>query len=132
MKTLQNSDILQVLPNTNKLSDIKTLINLSGKLVFLIKLLANLKEEGHRVLIFSQSTKMLDIIQTIISQKGYTFLRLDGTISNTKERQALINNFNEKTNEYFCFLLTTQVGGLGLNLTSADRSIISLTFLKLI
>lgn len=124
MKTLSSSNILCMLPKEKELSEIKNLIQLSGKLIFLVKLLANLKKEGHRVLIFSQSTKMLDIIQKVLSSQGFSFLRMDGTITNTKERQILINNFNEKTDEYFCFLLTTQVGGLGLNLTSADRSVI--------
>lgn len=100
---------------------------LSGKMIFLFNVLQNLKQEGHRVLIFSQSTKMLDIIQKVLSSRGYSFLRLDGTISNPRERQNLISLFNTNTKDYFCFLLSTQVGGLGLNLTSADRCIIGIS-----
>jgi len=95
----------------------------SGKLQFLMDLLANLKREDHRVLIFSQSRKMLDLIQSIIMAKNYTFQRIDGTITKTAERQARIDTFN-KDRSFFCFLLTTTVGGVGINLTGADRVII--------
>ncbi|CAH3197195.1 unnamed protein product, partial [Porites evermanni] len=95
----------------------------SGKMVFLVSLLNNLKSEGHRCLVFSQSRKMLDIIQRVITHGGHKVLRIDGTVSKTAERQHLINTFQTDPS-YSCFLLTTQVGGVGITLTSADRVVI--------
>ena len=80
---------------------------MSGKLQFLLALLARLNTEGHRVLIFSQSRTMLDMIQSVIVSK-YSVLRLDGTIKETSERQALLDKFNGDPS-VFAFLLTTQV-----------------------
>ena len=74
------------------------------------------------MLIFSQSTKMLDIIQLVFKEEGHKVIRIDGEIP-LKERQQRINTFNTDRS-YFCFLLSTKVGGFGLNLTSADRVII--------
>jgi SNF2 family DNA or RNA helicase len=99
------------------------IIQQSAKLDFMFKLLPNLQAEQHRVLIFSQSTRMLDTIQFILDRKGYTFSRMDGSVSSPKERQNIINNFNNDK-KIFCMLLTTQVGGLGITLTGADRAII--------
>ncbi|EDO39300.1 predicted protein, partial [Nematostella vectensis] len=101
----------------------QTLIQESGKMVFLVELLDNLREQGHRCLIFSQSRKMLDIIQRVITHRGHKVLRIDGTITSTSERQHLINTF-QKNSSYTCFLLTTQVGGVGITLTAADRVVI--------
>lgn len=95
----------------------------SCKVVFLVSLLNNLKSEGHRCLVFSQSRKMLDIIQRVITHKGHKVLRIDGTISKIDEREHLINTFQTDPS-YSCFLLTTQVGGVGLTLTAADRVVI--------
>lgn len=99
------------------------LIGFSTKLVFLMKLLPKLREEGSRVLIFSQSRKMLNIIELLLKQEEYTFLRIDGSINKSDERQRRVNLFNSDPS-YFCFLLTTLVGGIGLNLTGADRVVI--------
>lgn len=95
----------------------------SCKMVFLVTLLENLKSEGHRCLVFSQSRKMLDIIQRVITHVGHKILRIDGTITKTDERQHLITTF-QRDPSYSCFLLTTQVGGVGLTLTAADRVVI--------
>ena len=104
--------------------DAASLIEQSGKLLFLDKLLVRLHEEGHRTLIFSQSRKMLDIIERVLYLKhNVKWLRIDGTVSNTSERQRRIDMFNESP-EYSCFLLTTQVGGLGISLTGANRVVI--------
>lgn len=100
-----------------------SLIEQSGKLKFLMDLLANLKQENHRVLIFSGSTKMLDIIQKLLQETQYRFSRIDGSVVKLKDRQSKIDEFNDDKN-IFCFLLTTGVGGVGLNLTSADRVVI--------
>ncbi|XP_027044335.1 DNA excision repair protein ERCC-6-like, partial [Pocillopora damicornis] len=101
----------------------KVLTQESGKMVFLVSLLDNLKAEGHRCLVFSQSRKMLDIVQRVITHRGHKVIRIDGTITSTAERQHLINTFQTDPS-YTCFLLTTQVGGVGITLTSADRVVI--------
>jgi len=101
----------------------KVLTQESGKMVFLVSLLENLKSEGHRCLVFSQSRKMLDIIQRVITHVGHKILRIDGTVISTAERQHIINTF-QNDSSYTCFLLTTQVGGVGITLTQADRVVI--------
>ncbi|KAJ6656369.1 hypothetical protein lerEdw1_003872 [Lerista edwardsae] len=101
----------------------KVLIEESGKLRFLISLLKNLKEEGHKTLVFSQSRKMLDIIESILTQQQFKLMRIDGTVTSLVEREARIGLFqNDKG--YSVLLLTTQVGGVGLTLTAATRVVI--------
>lgn len=91
-------------------------------------LMANLRKEGHRVLIFSMSKKMLNIVQSIMesgyldSGKALKFMRIDGD-TEIAEREHMCNKFNADKS-IFCALLTTKVGGFGLNLTGADRAII--------
>lgn len=104
------------------LSD-ESLIQESGKLVFLMGLLERLQEEGHRTLVFSQSRKMLDIIDRILKNRGFKVMRIDGTVSHIAERERRINMF-QTNNDYSVFLLTTQVGGVGITLTAADRVVI--------
>ncbi|XP_033746944.1 LOW QUALITY PROTEIN: DNA excision repair protein ERCC-6-like [Pecten maximus] len=103
--------------------DDSTLINESGKLIFIIELLTQLKAEGHRTLIFSQSRKILDIIDKVTTNRGHKVMRLDGTVIHICERDQRIHKFQTDTS-YTLFLLTTQVGGVGLTLTAADRVII--------
>lgn len=98
------------------------LIPEAGKLKILDELLPKLKEEGHRVLIFSQFTMVLDILEEYLTIRGRTYLRLDGSTPVT-DRQDLINQFTEDEN-IFIFLLSTKAGGLGINLTTADTVII--------
>ncbi|PTB46818.1 uncharacterized protein TrAFT101_003740 [Trichoderma asperellum] len=102
---------------------IKGLIASSGKMMLLDQLLSKLKKDGHRVLIFSQMVKMLDILGDYLSLRGYKFQRLDGTIAAGPRRMA-INHFNAEDSEDFCFLLSTRAGGLGINLMTADTVII--------
>ncbi|XP_071945347.1 DNA excision repair protein ERCC-6-like isoform X2 [Antedon mediterranea] len=99
------------------------LLEESGKLQFLMGLLEKLCSEGHRTLVFSQSRKMLDIIQKLLWSRDIKFLRLDGTIRKLEEREKLIKSFQEN-DVYSVFLLTTQVGGVGLTLTAADRVVV--------
>jgi len=94
----------------------------SGKMMVVEKLLTLWKEQNHRVLLFSQSRMMLDILEEFIKEKGYTYRRMDGTTS-VKDRIPMINSFNKDDN-IFIFLLTTKVGGLGVNLTGANRIIL--------
>ncbi|KAI9543742.1 DNA excision repair protein ERCC-6-like [Dissostichus eleginoides] len=101
----------------------ETLISESGKLVFLFALLQRLREEGHRTLVFAHYRKVLDIIERILGNRGFKVLRLDGTIIQLAERERLITKF-QTDKSYSVFLLTTQVGGVGITLTAANRVVI--------
>ncbi|KAK1587650.1 hypothetical protein Q3G72_015382 [Acer saccharum] len=96
--------------------------NVSCKISFILSLLDNLIPEGHKVLIFSQTRKMLNLIQESIVSNGYKFLRIDGT-SKASDRVKIVDDFQERDVAPI-FLLTSQVGGLGLTLTKADRVIV--------
>ncbi|KAJ8880022.1 hypothetical protein PR048_020644 [Dryococelus australis] len=102
---------------------LQALIRGSGKLVLLDKLLVRLKETGHRVLIFSQMVRMLDILSEYMQQRHFPFQRLDGGIKGELRKQAL-DHFNAEGSQDFCFLLSTRAGGLGINLATADTVII--------
>lgn len=102
---------------------LQTLLRGSGKLVLLDKLLCRLKETGHRVLIFSQMVRMLDILADYLQKRHFPFQRLDGSIKGEIRRQAL-DHFNAEGSPDFCFLLSTRAGGLGINLATADTVII--------
>lgn len=91
----------------------------SGKLVILHKMLRKLKDEGHRVLIFSQMTQMLDILEDFLEAEGYKYERIDGSITGSI-RQEAIDRFNAPGAQQFVFLLSTRAGGLGINLATAD------------
>jgi DNA excision repair protein ERCC-6 len=94
----------------------------SGKLVVVAALLKMWKQQGHRVLLFSQSRQMLDILNQFVKRAGYNYLRMDGTTS-IQSRSTLVDKYNADES-VFVFLLTTKVGGLGINLTGANRIII--------
>ncbi|CAF0823138.1 unnamed protein product [Didymodactylos carnosus] len=95
----------------------------SGKLLLLDKLLIKLRESNHRVLIFSQMVKMLNILAEYCALRRFPFQRLDGSMTSEIRRQAL-NNFNRENSGDFIFLLSTRAGGLGINLATADTVII--------
>jgi len=99
------------------------LVKSCGKLILLQKMLRKLKDGGHRVLIFSQMTKMLDILEDFLEFEGYRYERIDGTITG-QVRQDAIDRFNAPGAEQFVFLLSTRAGGLGINLATADSVII--------
>ncbi|XP_069776242.1 chromodomain-helicase-DNA-binding protein 3 isoform X4 [Narcine bancroftii] len=99
------------------------LIKSSGKLMLLQKMLRKLKEQGHRVLIFSQMTKMLDLLEDFLDFEGYKYERIDGSVTGGM-RQEAIDRFNAPGAIQFCFLLSTRAGGLGINLATADTVII--------
>uniref|UniRef100_A0A1B6DUE7 Chromodomain-helicase-DNA-binding protein Mi-2 homolog n=1 Tax=Clastoptera arizonana TaxID=38151 RepID=A0A1B6DUE7_9HEMI len=103
--------------------DTQALIKAAGKLVLLSKMLKKLKDDGHRVLIFSQMTKMLDILEDYLEGEGYKYERIDGTITGNL-RQEAIDRFNAPGAQQFVFLLSTRAGGLGINLATADTVII--------
>ncbi|XP_050088665.1 chromodomain-helicase-DNA-binding protein 1 isoform X2 [Anopheles aquasalis] len=102
---------------------LQQLLKGSGKLVLLDKLLCRLKETGHRVLIFSQMVRMLDILAEYLQKRHFSYQRLDGSIKGELRRQAL-DHFNAEGSTDFCFLLSTRAGGLGINLATADTVII--------
>ncbi|XP_036428721.1 helicase SRCAP isoform X2 [Colossoma macropomum] len=89
-----------------------------GKLQTLHLLLRKLKTEGHRVLIFTQMTRMLDVLEQFLNYHGHIYLRLDGS-TRVEQRQALMERFNADR-RIFCFILSTRSGGVGVNLTGAD------------
>jgi SWI/SNF-related matrix-associated actin-dependent regulator of chromatin subfamily A member 5 len=95
------------------------LIQNSGKMVMLDKLLSRMKKQGSRVLIFSQMSRLLDIMEDYCVMREYKYCRIDGSTAH-EDRIAAIDDYNKPDSEKFVFLLTTRAGGLGLNLTSAD------------
>ncbi|XP_014321038.1 DNA excision repair protein ERCC-6-like [Myotis lucifugus] len=100
-----------------------TLMKESGKMIFLLDLLNRLRDEGHQTLVFSQSRQILNIIERLLKNRHFKILRIDGTITHLVEREKRINLF-QQNKDYSVFLLTTQVGGVGLTLTAATRVVI--------
>ncbi|XP_039668073.1 chromodomain-helicase-DNA-binding protein 1-like [Perca fluviatilis] len=96
------------------------LVEASGKLCLLDSMLTYLHKGGHRILLFSQMTRMLDILQDYMEYRGYSYERLDGSVRG-EERNLAVKNFSSK--HIFVFLLSTKAGGVGLNLTAADTVI---------
>ncbi|CAN4093234.1 unnamed protein product [Withania somnifera] len=94
----------------------------SGKMKVVAEVLKVWKEQGHRVLLFSQTQQMLDILERFLVTCEYNYRRMDG-VTPAKQRMVLIDEFNS-TDDIFIFILTTKVGGLGTNLTGANRVII--------
>ncbi|XP_072745753.1 DNA excision repair protein ERCC-6 [Anoplolepis gracilipes] len=94
----------------------------AGKMNVVRSLLKIWHKQQHRVLLFTQGRQMMHILECLLQREGYTYLKMDGTTA-MSQRQQTIHTFNNDTS-YFVFLLTTRVGGLGVNLTGADRVII--------
>ncbi|XVF32372.1 hypothetical protein REPUB_Repub17cG0076400 [Reevesia pubescens] len=94
----------------------------SGKMKVVAQVLKVWKEQGHHVLLFAQTQQMLDILENFLVASDYVYRRMDGHTP-VKQRMALIDEFNN-SDDIFIFILTTKVGGLGTNLTGADRVII--------
>ncbi|KAF5752224.1 putative chromatin-remodeling complex ATPase chain-like [Tripterygium wilfordii] len=95
------------------------LVTNAGKMVLLDKLLPKLKERDSRVLIFSQMTRLLDILEDYLMFRGYLYCRIDGNTGGD-DRDASIEAFNRPGSDKFVFLLSTRAGGLGINLATAD------------
>jgi len=95
----------------------------SGKMVVLDRLLQRLRLRGHRVVLFSQYTRTLDIISDYLDMRGYSHCRLDGS-TNRVMREVLVNQFNKRDSNVFIFCLSTRAGGEGLNLFTADTVIL--------
>ncbi|KAI8337177.1 SNF2 family N-terminal domain-containing protein [Chlamydoabsidia padenii] len=95
------------------------IVDNAGKMAVLDKLLSRFKAQGSRVLLFSQMSRVLDILEDYCWWKGYEYCRIDGQ-TNQEERVDAIDDYNRPDSDKFIFLLTTRAGGLGINLTSAD------------
>lgn len=95
------------------------LVQDSGKLVLLDKLLRKYKAQGSRVLIFSQMSRVLDILEDYCFLREYEYCRIDGSTAH-EDRISAIDDYNKPGSSKFLFLLTTRAGGLGINLTTAD------------
>lgn len=111
-----------VYPGTRNIIIDETMIVQSGKLLVLDALLPRLKADGHKVLLFSTFTQMLDMIEDYVVMRGHKYVRLDGTCK-IEDRLESIKQFNSDP-ETFIFLISTRAGGLGINLTAADTVII--------
>lgn len=109
--------------DTSTTTTVDVLIRASGKLILLDKLLLRLREKGHRVLIFSQMVRMLDILQDYCRMRNFPFQRLDGSMHN-EARQRAVDHYNAPESNDFVFLLSTRAGGLGINLATADTVVI--------
>ncbi|GAB5585572.1 chromatin remodeling complex Adenosinetriphosphatase [Umbelopsis nana] len=95
------------------------IVDNSGKMVVLDKLLSRMKAQGSRVLLFSQMSRVLDILEDYCWWRGYEYCRIDGQTSQ-EDRIDAIDEYNKPDSSKFIFLLTTRAGGLGINLTTAD------------
>lgn len=93
----------------------------SGKLAKLDQLLRDLKEGGHRVLLYFQMTRMIDLMEEYLTYRNYKYLRLDGS-TKLEDRRDTVHDFQTRP-DIFIFLLSTRAGGLGINLTAADTVI---------
>ncbi|KCV72616.1 hypothetical protein H696_00200 [Fonticula alba] len=99
------------------------LVESSGKMMLLDKLMTSLKAKGSRVLIFSQMARMLDILEDYCLFRGHAYCRIDGQTPH-EDRQSQIDAYNAPGSEKFAFLLTTRAGGLGINLYTADTVVL--------
>ena len=95
----------------------------AGKFELLDRILPKFKASGHRVLMFFQMTQIMNIMEDFLRLRGLHYLRLDGS-TKSDDRSELLRLFNAPSSPYFCFLLSTRAGGLGLNLQTADTVII--------
>lgn len=99
------------------------LVSASGKLTVLDMILRGLFRDNHRVVLFSQFTMTLDIIEDYCIERGWKYGRLDGSV-NRANRNFLVNAFNCPESPFFIFLVSTRAGGMGLNLQTADTCIL--------
>ncbi|KAH3687519.1 hypothetical protein WICPIJ_001481 [Wickerhamomyces pijperi] len=104
-----------------KMPSMNRFITDSAKLAKLDQLLVELKQNDHRVLVYFQMTKMMDLMEEYLTYRQYKFIRLDGS-SKLDDRRDLVHDWQTRP-EIFVFLLSTRAGGLGINLTAADTVI---------
>lgn len=115
------ADIPKAGLTTIQMPSMARFVSQSGKLKKLDQLLSELKANDHRVLIYFQMTKMMDMMEEYLTFRQHKYVRLDGS-SKLSERRDLVNDWQTKP-ELFVFLLSTRAGGLGINLTAADTVI---------
>lgn len=101
-----------------QIPDKQTLITDASKLAYLDGLLTRLKAQNHRVLIYSQMTRVIDLLEEFMWHRKYRYMRLDGS-SKISARRDMVADFQNRE-DIFVFLLSTRAGGLGINLTAAD------------
>lgn len=111
------------LNNIDEIADPDYVFRSSGKFELLDRMLPKLLEFKHRILIFSQMTHLMNILQIYFDLKGYRHLRLDGN-TKAEDREQITKDFNAENSPYDILLLSTRAGGLGLNLQTADTVII--------
>jgi ATP-dependent DNA helicase len=102
---------------------VEQLVKQCGKFGLLDRLLTHLKAQKHKMLIFSQWTKVLDLLEYYLSERGHEVCRIDGSVK-LEDRKTQIKDFNDPDSNFSIFLLSTRAGGLGINLTAADTCII--------
>lgn len=101
-------------------TSVEDLIAASGKLAVLDKLLRSLYQKGHRTVLFSQFTSVLDILEDYCVLRGWPYCRFDGATARAK-RNYIVNSFNAPNSSKFIFLMSTRSGGMGLNLQTAGE-----------
>lgn len=121
LKASSNLDTQMSISRSLQFPELRLIEYDCGKLQTLAVLLRQLYLYKHRCLIFTQMSKMLDVLQTFLSHHGYQYFRLDGT-TGVEQRQAMMERFNADP-KIFCFILSTRSGGVGVNLTGADTVI---------
>jgi ATP-dependent helicase STH1/SNF2 len=114
----QVEDVMNPMKGTNDL-----LWRAAGKFELLDRILPKFERTGHRVLMFFQMTQIMNIMEDYLRLRGMKYMRLDGA-TKADDRSELLKEFNAPNSPYFCFLLSTRAGGLGLNLQTADTVII--------
>ncbi|CAN4080050.1 unnamed protein product [Withania somnifera] len=123
-KNCNDPDLLESLFNgSNFYPPVEQIVEQCGKFRLLDRLLSKLFARKHKVLIFSQWTRVLDIMDYYFSEKGFDVCRIDGSVK-LDERKRQIKEFNDVSSKYRIFLLSTRAGGLGINLTAADTCIL--------
>lgn len=113
----------QLVEQRRDMSSASSLVNDSAKLRVLVALIERLRISGHRTLVFSQSTRMLDIIERVLCHFNISMSRIDGS-TKQRDRQIRVDHFNHKDSKINAMLLSTRAAGLGLTLTGADRCVV--------
>jgi chromodomain-helicase-DNA-binding protein 7 len=119
----EKSDVKPLTKSMRESMEQECIVQASGKLILLDKLLPKLQADGHKVLIFSQFRIMLDVLQDYIELRQFSFERIDGAITG-KRRQQAIDKYSAPGSQIFVMLLSTRAGGVGINLTAADTVLI--------
>ncbi|CAN4083258.1 unnamed protein product [Withania somnifera] len=123
-KNCNHPDLLESIFNgSNFYPPVEQIVEQCGKFRLLDRLLSKLFARKHKVLIFSQWTRVLDIMDYYFSERGFDVCRIDGCVK-LDERKRQIKEFNDVSSKYRIFLLSTRAGGLGINLTAADTCIL--------